>query len=31
VDYKGRTHWSVDQPEDVKIAEDIINKEGELL
>jgi len=31
VDYKGRTHWSVDKPEDVKIVEDIIKKEGELV
>jgi len=31
VDYRGRTHGSVDYPEDVKIAEDIINKEGELV
>ena len=31
VDYKGRTHWSVDNPEDIKIVEDIIAREGELL
>ena len=31
VDYKGRTHASVDAPEDVAIAEKIIEKEGELL
>ena len=31
VDYKGRTHASVDAPEDVTIAEKIIEKEGELL
>ncbi len=31
VDYRGRTHCSVDYPEDIKIAEDIINKEGELV
>jgi 3-deoxy-manno-octulosonate cytidylyltransferase (CMP-KDO synthetase) len=31
VDYQGRSHWSIDNPEDVKIAEDIIEKEGELL
>lgn len=30
VDYKGRTHASVDNPEDIKIVEDIISKEGEL-
>jgi 3-deoxy-manno-octulosonate cytidylyltransferase (CMP-KDO synthetase) len=31
VDYKGRTHWSVDAPADVVIAERIIAREGELL
>jgi 3-deoxy-manno-octulosonate cytidylyltransferase (CMP-KDO synthetase) len=31
VDYKGRTHWSVDSPEDAKMAEQIILREGELL
>jgi 3-deoxy-manno-octulosonate cytidylyltransferase (CMP-KDO synthetase) len=31
VDYKGRTHASVDAPEDVVIAEKIIEKEGELI
>jgi 3-deoxy-manno-octulosonate cytidylyltransferase (CMP-KDO synthetase) len=31
VDYKGRTHWSIDAPEDVAIAERIIAREGELL
>jgi 3-deoxy-manno-octulosonate cytidylyltransferase (CMP-KDO synthetase) len=31
VDYKGRTHWSIDAPEDVAIAERIISREGELL
>ncbi len=31
VDYRGRTHWSVDAPEDVAIAETIIGREGELL
>lgn len=30
VDYKGRTHWSIDHPDDVKMAEDIIAREGEL-
>ncbi len=30
VEYKGRSHWAVDRPEDVNIVEDIINKEGEL-
>jgi 3-deoxy-manno-octulosonate cytidylyltransferase (CMP-KDO synthetase) len=28
--YKGRTHWSVDNPEDISIIEKIIDKEGEL-
>lgn len=31
VDYRGRTHWSIDNPEDIKIAEEIIGREGELL
>jgi 3-deoxy-manno-octulosonate cytidylyltransferase (CMP-KDO synthetase) len=31
VDYQGRTHWSVDQPEDISIVERIIKKEGELV
>jgi 3-deoxy-manno-octulosonate cytidylyltransferase (CMP-KDO synthetase) len=31
VDYKGRTHWSIDAPQDVAIAERIIAREGELL
>jgi len=31
VDYRGRTHWSIDNPEDVKIAEEIITREGELI
>ncbi|MBX7066548.1 MAG: 3-deoxy-manno-octulosonate cytidylyltransferase [Parachlamydiales bacterium] len=31
VDYRGRTHGSVDRPEDVSIVEAIIAREGELL
>src|SRR5690606_27087263 len=31
VDYRGRTHWSIDNPEDVAIAEQIIAREGELV
>jgi 3-deoxy-manno-octulosonate cytidylyltransferase (CMP-KDO synthetase) len=31
VDYKGRTHWSVDNPDDVGVAERIIEREGELV
>ena len=31
VDYQGRTHWSIDYPEDVAIAEQIIKREGELV
>ncbi len=31
VDYRGRTHCSVDSPEDVAVAERIIEREGELL
>ncbi len=30
VDYQGRSHWSIDSPEDVNIVEELINKEGEL-
>lgn len=31
VDYKGRTHGSVDQPEDISLVESIIDREGELI
>lgn len=31
VDYKGRTHGSVDRPEDVAFVESVIEREGELL
>jgi 3-deoxy-manno-octulosonate cytidylyltransferase (CMP-KDO synthetase) len=31
VDYRGRTHWSIDAPEDAAVAEAIIAREGELL
>jgi 3-deoxy-manno-octulosonate cytidylyltransferase (CMP-KDO synthetase) len=31
VDYKGRTHGSVDTPEDIPVVEDIIAREGELV
>jgi 3-deoxy-manno-octulosonate cytidylyltransferase (CMP-KDO synthetase) len=31
VDYQGRTHGSVDRPEDVAIVEEIIAREGELI
>lgn len=31
VDYHGRTHWSVDSPEDVQVVEQIISREGELV
>ncbi|MGO8953905.1 MAG: 3-deoxy-manno-octulosonate cytidylyltransferase [Rhodomicrobium sp.] len=31
VDYRGRTHWSIDAPEDVAVAERIVAREGELL
>lgn len=31
VDYRGRTHWSIDNPEDIQIAEEIIRREGELI
>lgn len=30
VDYRGRTHWSIDAPEDVEAAAAIIAREGEL-
>lgn len=30
VDYRGRTHWSVDHPEDIRIVEKIIQAEGDL-
>lgn len=30
VDYRGRTHGSVDNPEDIEVIEGILNKEGEL-
>lgn len=30
VDYRGRTHWSIDTPEDRKFVESIIAREGEL-
>lgn len=30
-DYRGRSHWSIDNPEDVRVAEEIIRREGELL
>lgn len=30
VDYRGRTHWSVDAPEDVVKVEELIAREGEL-
>jgi 3-deoxy-manno-octulosonate cytidylyltransferase (CMP-KDO synthetase) len=30
VDYRDRTHWSVDSPEDLKKVEEIIDREGEL-
>jgi 3-deoxy-manno-octulosonate cytidylyltransferase (CMP-KDO synthetase) len=30
VDYRGRTHHSIDSPSDVAIAEEIIAREGEL-
>ena len=29
VDYRGRTHHSIDHPNDIKIAEDILKREGE--
>jgi 3-deoxy-manno-octulosonate cytidylyltransferase (CMP-KDO synthetase) len=31
VDYNGRTHWAVDSPEDAKMAEKLILREGELV
>jgi 3-deoxy-manno-octulosonate cytidylyltransferase (CMP-KDO synthetase) len=31
VDYRGRTHWSIDAPEDVDVAEALIEGEGELV
>ncbi len=31
VDYRGRTHWSIDAPADVAVAERIIEREGELI
>ena len=31
VDYRGRTHWSVDAPEDVSMVEKLIAQEGELV
>ena len=31
VDYKGRTHGSIDAPEDVALVESIIAREGELV
>lgn len=31
VDYRGRSHWSVDNPEDIAIIEKIIRDEGELV
>ncbi|MDT8287891.1 MAG: hypothetical protein RQ748_12345, partial [Elusimicrobiales bacterium] len=31
VDYRGRTHWSVDSLADLAAAEDLIAREGELL
>lgn len=31
VDYRGRSHWSVDNPEDIKVVERIIAAEGELV
>lgn len=30
VDYRGRTPWSVDSPEDLKMVEEIIGREGEI-
>lgn len=30
VDYRGRTHWSIDAPEDAEAAAEIIAREGEL-
>lgn len=31
VDYRGRTHWAVDSPDDLKRVEAIIGKEGDLV
>lgn len=31
VDYRGRTHWSVDAPEDVAKVEELIDRQGELV
>lgn len=31
VDYRGRTHWSIDNPADIEKAVEIISKEGELI
>jgi 3-deoxy-D-manno-octulosonate cytidylyltransferase len=31
VDYRGRTHGSVDRPEDVQVVETVIEREGELI
>ncbi len=31
VDYRGRTHWSVDAPEDIAMVERLIAREGELV
>jgi 3-deoxy-manno-octulosonate cytidylyltransferase (CMP-KDO synthetase) len=31
VDYRGRTHWSVDSPEDVLKVEELLEREGELV
>ena len=31
VDFRGRTHWSVDAPGDVVVAEQLIAQEGELV
>jgi 3-deoxy-manno-octulosonate cytidylyltransferase (CMP-KDO synthetase) len=31
VDYQGRTHWSIDNPEDIRYVEEILKREGELV
>lgn len=31
VDFRGRSSWAIDAPEDLKIVEDIIRREGEIL
>ncbi len=31
VDYRGRTHWSVDAPDDIAIVERLIDQQGELV